>query len=76
MAGPFYVDLGNPGAWNGRDGTNNASPWLGIAGLQKAFDTVAAAEVCYVRGIGDVSLFYSVAFDASSGTTMTDGEAC
>lgn len=75
MAGPFYVDLANPGAWNGRDGTNLLSPWLGVSGLQKAFDSVLVTEICYVKGEGDLSKFYSVAYDADNDTTLIDGEA-
>ena len=74
MAGPFYVDLDSPGSWQGRDGTNSASPWLGISGMQKALDTVVAGEICYVTGTGDLSKFYTVTYDASDGTTLTDGE--
>jgi len=77
MAGPYYVDIGSPGAWNGRTGLDTSSNcWLGISGLQKAFDYVTAGNgPVYIKGTGDLSKFYSVGYDASSGTTMTDGEA-
>lgn len=75
MAGPYYVDIGSPAAWNGRTGLDSTTNcWLGISGLQKAFDTVAAGETCYVKGTGDLSKFYSVAFDAETAPHLTDGE--
>jgi hypothetical protein len=74
MAGPFYVDLDSPGSWQGRDGTNSASPWLGISGLQKAFDTVDVGEICYLTGTGDLSKFYSLPYDNEEGGHLTDGE--
>lgn len=74
MAGPFYVDIGSPAAWNGNDGTNNSTEvWKGISGLQYGFDTVAAGEILYIKGTGDLSKFYNVEFDAQSGN-LTLGE--
>lgn len=74
MAGPFYVDLGSPGAWDGHDGTNNTTEcWLGISGLQHAFNTVDKAEICYLTGTGDLSKFYICPVDNVSGQ-FTAGE--
>ena len=80
MAGPYYVDLGTTGAWNARDGLSSGACWYGLSGLQKAYDTVAAGETCYVKGTatmassGVVGNFYSVAYDADNDTTLVDGE--
>lgn len=76
MAGPYYVDIttASVAAWNTRNGLSSGACWFGMSGLQKAFDTAAAGEIVYIKGTGDLSKFYSVTFDASNGTTLTDGE--
>jgi len=74
MAGPYYVDIGSPGAWDTLDGLSSGNCWKGISGLQKAFHTVTAAEICYIKGTGDLSKWYSCAYDANSGSP-TVGEA-
>lgn len=71
----YYVDIGSPGAWNGRTGQDTTgNQWLGVSGLQKAFDTAIAADVVYIKGTGDLSKNYTVDYDANSGN-LTDGEA-
>lgn len=71
----YYVDLANPGAWNGRTGQDTTTNlWLGILGLQKAADVAAPGDITYIQGVGDGSLVYSVPFDNLSGT-FTAGEA-
>lgn len=44
MAGPYYVD---PAASGDNNGSDWANAWTNV---QSAFDTVAAGEICYLRG--------------------------
>jgi hypothetical protein len=76
MAGPFYVDISDPGAWNGRTGLDTTTNCLrGFTGLQWAFDNVAVGEICYVKGsASNLEKFYNVPYDADNDTTLTDGE--
>lgn len=60
MAGPYYVDVDNPGAWNGRTGLDHTgNEWLGLSGLQYVLDTITSGNgPTYVKGA------------ASDGTTL------
>lgn len=73
----YYVDLGSPGAWNGRGGTDHiGDEWLGLSGLQKAADTVTAGNTINIKGTAICTNLLDVSHDAWSGTALTIGEAC
>jgi hypothetical protein len=75
MAGPYYVDIGTRGAWNGRTGLNTTTNcWLGLTGIQHAYNTAVAGEIVYVKGTGQYENLYTVPYDANSGN-LTNGEA-
>lgn len=70
-----YVDLDNPGAWNGRDGSDTSgNEYLGVSGLQYAADVVnTAGDVIEIKGTGNVDTLYSLSCDNQSGN-FTRGE--
>jgi hypothetical protein len=73
----YYVDLDNPGAWNGRGGTNHTGDeWLGLSGLQKAADTITAGNSMHIKGTVVCTNLLNVSHDAWSGTALTRGESC
>lgn len=73
MAGPYYVDIGSTSGWSTMDGLSSGACWYGTSGLQNAFNTAEAGEIVYVKGTGPVNTFYTVPFDANSGT-LSNGE--
>lgn len=71
----YYVDLGSPGAWNGRTGQDTSgNQFLGCTGFQHLLDTLAAGDIGYVKGTADLTKTYNVPYDAPSGS-ITNGEA-
>jgi len=60
----YHVDLANPGAWNGRDGSDSSgNQWLGASGLQMAADTITAGNTIHVNGTVDLSTLKSLVCD-------------
>jgi len=70
----YYVDLDNPGAWNGNTGLNHTGQeWLGLSGLQKAADTVTAGNTIFIKGTVICTDLKNITYDNLSGT-FTIGE--
>jgi hypothetical protein len=70
----YYVDLDNPGAWNGRTGLNHTgNEWLGLSGLQYAADQVTAGNTINIKGTVVCTTLKNITYDNLSGT-FTVGE--
>ena len=71
----YYVDIGSPGAWNGRTGLDHTgNEWLGLSGFQKAADTVTAGNTIYIKeGAVICTTLKNITYDNLSGT-FTVGE--
>jgi hypothetical protein len=78
MAGPYYVDIDAPAAWNGKTGldtTTNAL--LGLSGLQYLLDTITVGNgPIYVKGAtgGDVAKLKTIASTTSLVGVFVRGE--
>jgi hypothetical protein len=78
MAGPYYVDIDAPAAWNGKTGldtTTNAL--LGLSGLQYLVDTITVGNgPVYIKGGtgGDVAKLKTIASVASLSGVFVRGE--
>ncbi len=75
MAGPYYVDLSNPGAWNGNTGLDHVGEqWLGLSGYQYARDTITVGNgPVYVKGSAAGNTLKTLSCDNQSGN-FTRGE--
>ena len=76
MAGPYYVDLSNPGAWNGNTGLDHVGEqWLGLSGYQYARDTITVGNgPVYVKGSAAGNTLKTLVCDNQSGNFVRGEE--